>query len=107
MGSGNTIAEWSQVQAKKQWILAQNKPTTITMRLSQLTPVVGPELTAGSEEYAVVKPRYISTNHTGIGHFGLNIRFDSLDGTALNQTDRVWPEFRIVAKIYMTCKGVA
>lgn len=107
MGAGNTISEWSQVQAKKQWLLSSHKPTTITCRLNQLSPITGPELTAGSEEYSIVKPRYISTNHQGLAHLGLNIRFDSLDGTSLAQEEDIWPAFRIVAKVYMTCKGVA
>lgn len=105
IGAGNTISEWSQVQAKKQWVLARDKPTVITCKLSQLVPTVN-TVTAGEAD-SVVKPRYISTNRTDAVHYGLNIRFDSLNGNPLNQTDHIWPQFRIICKAYFTCKGVA
>lgn len=105
IGAGNTIAEWSQVQAKKQWVLARDKPTVITCALSQLAPTGN---TIDSiERPGVIKPRYISTNNADAYHYGLDIRFDSLNGNPLSQTDQVWPQFRIVAKAYLTCKGVA
>jgi len=107
MGAGNTIAEWSQLQAKKQWLLSQTRPTTITCKLSQLVAVAGNGFTVANEKYAVIKPRYIDTDNASIPHTGLNIRFDSLNGEALEQTAEVWPTFRVVAKVYMTCKGVA
>lgn len=107
MGSGNTISDWSQLQAKKQWLLSSSRPTTITCRLSQLTAIAGNEFTAGNERYAVIKPRYIDTDNPSIPHLGLNLRFDSLDGTALQNDAEIWPSFRVVAKVYMTCKGVA
>lgn len=107
IGAGNTISEWSQVMAKKQWMLAQTRPTTITCKLSQLMSVSGGAGAQADEEYAVIKPKYVSTNHPDVNHFGLDVRFDSLNGTALNQTDQIWPQFRIVAKVYLTCKGVA
>jgi hypothetical protein len=103
MGAGNTIAEWSQLQAKRQWMLAQDKPTTITMKLSQLSARASDAGTA----YAVVPPRYTSTNNPSLNHLGLNLRFDSLDGTEIENEDRIWPEFRVVCKVYFTCKGVA
>jgi hypothetical protein len=107
IGAGNTISEWSQVMAKKQWMLATDKPTTITCKLSQLMSIRAGTGSQADEEYAVVKPKYVSTNHPDVDHLGLNIRFDSLSGTALSQSDQVWPQFRIVAKVYLTCKGVA
>lgn len=107
IGSGNTISEWSQVQAKKQWMLASNKPTVIYCPLSMLTPIAAGDMSAGNEEYAVTRPKYVSTNHADAIFYGLNIRFDSLNGVALSQSDQVWPQFRIVAKVYITCKGVA
>lgn len=110
MQAGNTVSDWSQVMAKKQWMLAQDKPTTITCKLSQLAPAAGgssypPQ--AGNEVYTVVKPKYISTNNPSCLHYGLNIRFDSCDGSALDSDEQRFPQFRIVCKVYMTAKGVA
>jgi hypothetical protein len=105
IGAGNTISEWSQVQAKKQWVLARDKPTVITCKLSQLSNTV--DATTSTEVSSIVRPRYISTNNTGAKHYGLNIRFDSLNGNPLSQSDHIWPQFRIMCKAYFTCKGVA
>lgn len=105
IGAGNQLSEWSQVQAKKQWVLARDKPTTITCRLSQLVPTANAVDTELVD--TVVRPRYISTNHTDAVHYGLNIRFDSLNGNPLSQADHIWPQFRIICKCYFTCKGVA
>lgn len=104
IGAGNTIADWSQIQAKKQWMLATDKPTTITCRLSQLSKAVD---SVGGSENIVIKPKYVSTDNPDVVHQGLDIRFDSLNGTPISQTDQIWPSFRIVAKVYMTMKGVA
>ena len=89
IGAGNTISEWSQVQAKKQWVLARDKPTVITCKLSQLSNTV--DATTSTEVSSIVRPRYISTNNTGAKHYGLNIRFDSLNGNPLSQSDHIWP----------------
>ena len=66
IGAGNTISEWSQIQAKKQWVLARDKPTVITCKLSQLVGVgTTAEIGGNPPELipAIVKPRYISTNN--------------------------------------------
>jgi hypothetical protein len=107
IGAGNTISEWSQIQAKKQWMLARDRPTTIYCPTSMLVPIAAGDAEHANYEYAVTLPKYVSTNHPDAIYYGLNIRFDSLNGTALSQSDQIWPQFRIVAKIYMTCKGVA
>ena len=105
IGSGNTISEWSQVQAKKQWMLAQDKPTTIMCKLNQLGSVSHGDGTSVTD--AVSAPRYISTNDPDVNHLGLDVRFDSCSGLAIDNDNAVWPQFRIVCKVYMTCKGVA
>ena len=106
MASGNEIHEWSQIQAKKQWILATNKPSSIYCPLVQLTDVRANE-DSSTNEQVISRPKFCSTNDPNVVHQSLNIRFDSLNGTALQQTDRIWPEFRIVCKYYFRCKGVA
>lgn len=105
IGAGNTISEWSQVQAKKQWMLAQDKPTTIMCKLNQLAAADH----GNGDNYvdAITAPRYISTNNADVNHYGLDVRFDSCNGNALDQEDAIWPQFRIVCKVYLTCKGVA
>lgn len=106
MAAGNTISEWSQIQAKKQWILSQTHPTSIYCPLRQMTDVrSGNDMS--SNEQVVSRPKWISTNDPNVIHQGLNIRFDSLNGEPLEDEARIWPEFRIVAKYYFMCKGVA
>lgn len=72
-----------------------------------LSPIAAGGAAPGDEEYSVIRPRYVSTNHADALFYGLNIRFDSLNGVPLAQTDQIWPQFRIVCKIYLSCKGVA
>lgn len=100
IGTGNTISEWSQLQAKKQWLLAQDKPTSFGCKLSLRTAVEPADVAVGPS-------KYITTNDADVPHQGVNIRFDSLDGRPINQTDNIWPAFRVVSKLYFTCKGVA
>lgn len=101
----DTIDNWSQIQAKKQWVLARDKPTTITCKLNQLKIV---ERGAGLNSTSTAKPTYISTDLADVNHYGLNLRFDSLDGTAINAANGdIWPKFRVISKVYFTCKGVA
>lgn len=104
-GVDDEISHWSQLQAKKQWVLVQDKPTTITCKLNQLIAVQQGELLNGTQ---ICKPKYISTEITGVNHYGLNLRFDSLDGTPINAANGdIWPKFRVISKVYFTCRGVA
>lgn len=100
IGAGNTISEWSQLQAKKQWLLSQTKPTSISCKLS-LREAVEPA------NESIGPSRYISTNDADCPHQGINIRFDSMDGRPIDQDLDVWPSFRVVSKLYFTCKRVA
>ena len=103
--TNNDIPMWNQLQAKKQWVLAQDKPTTITCKLNQLKVV---ERGTGLNSTALSKPTYLSTNNVDINHYGLDVRFDSIDGTAINSANGdIWPKFRVISKVYFTCRGVA
>lgn len=106
MGAGNQISEWSQIQAKKQWMLSSTKPSSIYCPLHQIADVRANQ-DSSTNEQVIIRPKYCSTNDPNVVHQGLNIRFDSLNGIPLQQTDRIWPEFRIVCKYYFRCKGVA
>lgn len=103
----DSIDHWSQIQAKKQWLLVQDRPTTITMKLNQLSKVQAGAVN-GYSTHSVSKPQYISTNNADVNHYGITLRFDSLDGTAIDAANGdIWPKFRVVSKAYFTCKGVA
>ena len=106
MQSGNTIAEWSQVMAKRQWILNQRGPSSIYCPVNQLVDVRALS-DLSSNEQAIQRPKFLSTNDPAVAHLGLNIRFDSLNGVALSNSEQIWPEFRIVCKYYIKLRGVA
>lgn len=106
MQSGNTISEWSQVMAKKQWILNQGRPTSIYCPLNILLDARA-GIAMDTNEQVISRPKFVSTNDPNVIHSGLNVRFDSLNGESLNDSVRAWPEFRIVAKYYLKLKGVA
>ena len=103
----NKIEDWAQIQAKKQWVLVQDKPTSITCALSQLSVIQTGDAASYSTNN-VQKPKYISTNAASVNHYGLTVRFDSLDGTKITlENGDLWPRFRLITKVYFTCKGVA
>lgn len=111
--ASDTIENWSQIQAKRQWVLVQDRPTTITCKLNQLSQVQKGS-TATNSFHTVQKPKYISSNIADVNHYGLTIRMDSLDGTPIvaGPTDApevgdIWPKFRVISKVYFTCRGVA
>jgi hypothetical protein len=103
----NTVNDWAQVQAKKQWVLVQDKPTTITCKLNQLSVVQSGDA-ASYATNTMQTPQYISTNSPSVNHYGLTVRFDSIDGTAITEANGdLWPRFRLITKVYFTCRGVA
>lgn len=105
--SSDSVENWNQIQAKKQWLLVQDKPTTITMKLNQLTKIQSGDA-AEYSTHVITKPKYCSTNNTMVNHYGLTLRFDSLDGTHINaENGDIWPKFRVISKVYFTCRGVA
>ncbi len=106
-GSSDSVGNWNQIQAKKQWVLVQNRPTTITCKLNQLTKIQSGDA-AEYSTHVITKPKYVSTNNTMVNHYGLTLRFDSLDGTHINAANGdIWPKFRVISKLYFTCRGVA
>lgn len=107
----DTVADWCQLQAKKQFVLVGNKITKIGCKLNQLVKVQSGDGAANTIHH-ICAPKYISTNNTSVNHYGLTVRFDAIDGTDIVQTDPiadgdVFPKFRVISKLYFTCRGVA
>ena len=95
-----TKAELNQIQRKSQWMFPLNRPTTIKMPLRQLSTTYN---TAINSDYAVVKPRYISTSETTTTHTGFNVHIAKVDGSTFSSNS---PRLKIMEKIYLTCKQV-
>ena len=95
-------AKLLEKQAKKQWMFPQNKPTSISMPLFQLGNTYGGSIT-NPVDYAVRKPRYISTEEVNTPHYGFNVHIRKVDGSAFGTNS---PRLLIKEKIYFTTKQV-
>lgn len=97
-----TDADLLEKQAKRQFMMPQNKPLTLKMPLFQLRNTYGGSL-LNPVDYAVKKPSYISTTETETPHYGINVHIRKVDGSAFASNS---PRFLIKEKIYFTCRQV-
>lgn len=98
---GNTRQDWNQVQSKRRFTLYNKK--VLYFKLNQLSHI-SQNFSTGTG-YAVARPKWISVDETDIDHYGLNLRFDSVDGRPLVTAD-AFPKIRIIYKYYLQCRGV-
>lgn len=89
-------------QAKRQFMMPQNKPVTLSMPLFQLRNTYGGAIT-NPVDYAIQKPKYISTAENATPHYGINVHIRKVDGSAFVSNDA---RFLIKEKIYFTARQV-
>lgn len=108
IGTGNTVEDWNQLQAKKRWIIRPNKKIQLYTKLKQRNVVQGDTALAPLPvQYTLQSPRFIDTIQNDVLHLGHNIRFDSLDPALPMETGNdFWPHLKVIQKIYFQCKGV-
>ncbi len=101
-----TEAEFMNIQAsKKRLCLNGGKPLNFYMRTNQLTETYA---SAVNTDYAVTRPRYVSTGETGCEHYGLNMFINRVDGQAFG-TGGAAPNtqrMRCTLTYYLSFKGV-
>ena len=105
LDGGFRNAKLLEIQAKKQFLMPQNKPLTISMPLHQLrNTYAGQTLGINNPpDYAIKKPSYISTTEMNTPHYGFNVHIRKVDGSAFTSNG---PRFLIKEKLYFTCKQV-
>jgi len=101
MGSGNTLQDWNQVQAKKRFSMYKKKSFYFKLNQLNYTQERGGTLTG----YGVQKPQWHDCTETAIDHFGINLRFDAVSGQSL-ASSQVFPHCKIIFKYYFQLKGV-
>lgn len=101
MGSGNTLQDWNQVQAKKRFTMYKKKDFYFKLNQLSYTQERGGTLTG----YAVQRPQWHDCTETAIDHFGINLRFDSVSGQSLGSS-QVFPVIKVIFKYYLQLKGV-
>jgi hypothetical protein len=101
MGSGNTIADWNQVQAKKRFTLYKKKDFYFKLNQLNYTQERGGTLTG----YGVQRPQWHDVTETAIDHFGINLRFDAVSGQSL-ASSQVFPVCKIIFTYYLQLRGV-
>ena len=88
---------------KKRLALNGGKPIKIYMKTNQLSQMYA---SAINTDYAVSKPRYISTGETSTEHYGLEMYINRVDGETLSSNIANEQKVRITATYYIACKGV-
>jgi len=89
--------------SSKRLALNGGKPLKYYMKVNQLTETYA---STTNTDYAVTRPRYISTGETGAQHYGLNMLINRVDGEPLT-TGLVSPQHvRCTLTYYMSFKGV-
>ena len=79
-----TEAKFMDIQAsKKRLCLNGGSPLSFYMKTNQLSETYA---STSNTDYAVVRPRYLSTGETGAEHYGLNMFVNRVDGQAFNTT---------------------
>ena len=103
IGAGNTVGDWSQIQAKSSRALPAHRDFKIKCTANQLAFVS--EQGSLYTGYATARPRYCALTEPQIDHYGLNVRFDAIDGTTLSASETA-PSYRVVCRYYMTFRGL-
>lgn len=82
--------------------LLRTKGTSFYMPLNLLSEVDAP-VSAGGADYALKKPRFISMSEPNARHYGMSIRLQCSDSSALSIA---MPSFTIYTKYYFQCAGM-
>lgn len=88
---------------KKRLALNGGRPIKIYMRTNQLAQMYASAL---NTDYAVTKPRYISSGETTTEHYGVEMYINRVDGETLSSNIANEQRVRITATYYIACKGV-
>lgn len=88
----------NQTTKKKLGIVASGRPITMYMPLAQLSERYA---TTVNTDYAVTRPRYVSTSETGTAHFGNVLRLQYINGEAMRPT-----VIKVIWTYYIACKQV-
>jgi hypothetical protein len=58
------------------------------------------------DDYAIVKPRYISTNEPNTPHYGTSMRIERVDGRPFGTDLANFQYAKIITTVYLSCKKV-
>lgn len=89
--------------SNKRLALNGGSPLVYYMKVNQLAETYA---STTNTDYAVVRPRYVSTGETGVQHYGLNMFINRVDGEALTTGLNSSQHVRCTLTYYMSFKGV-
>ena len=106
LGGSSTQAEWLEKQATKTRVMPnQGYPISFYMKLNQLSKLFS-DVTSATEDYSVVRPRFISTQEPRTPHYGYQFRFDNTSFLNINQIADGNGQYKVEMCYYIQCKGV-
>lgn len=95
----NLTEQWflnNQTTRKKLGIVVSGRPISMYMPLKQLSETFGSSV---NTDYALVRPRWISTSETGASHTGQVLRLQYVNGENLRPT-----VIKVIWTYYIACK---
>lgn len=95
----SSVADWLQTTGVKKQVIPTTRTTTVYMKTTQTSELMG--------GYPVVtRPQWTPTVNYNAPFYGLDLRIDSIDGTALENVDfSKWPKFTVHVTAYLSFKG--
>lgn len=97
----------SQVCKKRVCLHGSGRPVKLYTKLRQLSQVYANEPSSVYTDYAKIKPKFISTQEANTEHYGLDVRLQRVDGSVFSDAGSIYPDCKIVTKVYLQCRQVA
>jgi len=89
---------------KKRLCLSTNgHPVSVYQKVHQLQEVYH---NIGNTDYAVAKPKFISTGEYQTPHYGMDCRIQRVDGEPFSEGTTDYPHCKIITTIYFQCRQV-
>lgn len=99
----DSVLELQQIQAlRKRIVFRDTKPVDIYMKFNLLSEIYNSTVPPNTD-YAITKPKWLSTQEPSTPHYGLNTTFTTVDGS--NIVDENY-RFKIYYTIYFSMRGV-
>lgn len=93
----------TQATKKKLCLNSNGRPISVYMKLNQLNEVFSGTV---NTDYTAVKPKFLSTTETGAPHYGLDFRFQRVDNGQFSDGASVYPQVKMIHKVYLQCRQV-
>lgn len=102
----STELEWLEMAATKSRVMPTSaaRPIRQYMPLNQLNKLYS-GVTSGTEDYSIVKPKFVATSEPSTPHYGMQFRFDTMGGPIAGLPGNSG-KFKLEVCVYFQCRSV-